>query len=641
MGQIISKQTFNIRILEKVGEFCLLDLPVSGFQELSLSEKLLAYHLWHAAVAGDSITYDQNYSYGLHLRDLFIGLADYACKMDDNLSSKILEYTKLIIINHGNHDGWTTKKFIPEFNSQELDKALYLSENSQLKAVRALIPDAVIFDISFEPMLTQKTPVKGDIITESHNNFYHHLRLADLEGFKDIYPNNSTIIKKGDEIIESVWRSGNKDKNIPQGLYSRQLGNINRHLTQALAYADDYQKQYINILIRYFEEGDNKLFDEYNIAWLHSNPAVDMILGFIEEYRDTRSKKGLFEGLVFFKDKQAQHIIDFIASSSQVLEDSAPWHTDYKKIWNKVPVSNAIIQLIGTGGAGPLCWAGVNLPNSQKLREEYGSKSIYISNVTYASRNAHADAVLKEFLEHEHERELIKKYAQIRSPVMVTLHEIVGHGSGKASEKIKDDPREYLRENYSALEEARAELCALHHIWNPLMRTDAGGIIPDDECCKTAYMQYVLRDLLQMRTYHGSEIHEDHDRATRLIIGYLMDKGACEYYISNGKTYPRVISYEKMREGVAELLAEIQRIKSEGDYEAGKMLIARYGTKFDLKMRDEIIERSKAIDYPNSYAYIMPEPELVEEHGKILDVRLKYYSGILEQAKRWKELENK
>jgi dipeptidyl-peptidase-3 len=628
---------FEIKILDNVKEFCILELPIKGFDQLTLKNKMLIYHLWHAAVAGDVITYDQNYIYGIALRDLFIGLMYHESQIPKELFQKISDYTKLLIINHGNYNGWTTKKFIPEFNSGELSKAIELSADNTVKLIRDLIPNEVLFDINHEPMLTQKTPENGDIITESHNNFYHGLTLKDLENFQDRYPNNSTVVKQNGDIIEEVWRSGSSEKNIPEGLYSKQLTRINYHLTQAVLYADDTQKEYIKLLIQYFEEGDNELFDQYNIAWVHTNPEVDMILGFIEEYRDTISKKGLFEGMIFYKDKNAQHIIDEIASKSQKLEDSAPWNPKYNKQWNKIPISNAIIQLIGTGGAGPLCWAGVNLPNSQKIREEHGSKSIYISNVTYASRNAHTEAVLKEFVQDEKERASVKKYAPIRSPVMVTLHEIVGHGSGKSSDKLKEDPREYLRENYSALEEARAELCALHHIWNPELRT----IIPDDDCCKTAYLQYVLRDLVQMRTYTGSEIHEDHDRATRIIISYLMEQGACEYHKINGKTYPRIISYDKMREGVAELLAEIQRIKSEGDYDAGKALVEKHGVKFDTALRDEIVQRAKAINYPNSYAYVMPEPILIEQKGKVVDVKLKHYTGIIEQGKRWKELEVK
>ena len=612
--------SIEVSILEIADGMAVLKLPAPGFEELSFDEKMAIYNLWQAAAIGDSITWDQNYRYGLALRDLFLGLAE-----KEDCPENIKDYAKKLCIHHGNHDGWTTAKFLADFGPEELDSAI--GNNSYLAGIRKRLSDRVIFDPGYEVMLTQKNPKSGDIITESHNNFYSGVTLADLDGFKEKYPENSTIIKEDGKIIERPWTI--------QGLYATQLGKIIYHLKQCQKYCKKDQKESFSILIRYFQQGDPELFDQYNIQWLQTNPMVDTIFGFIESYRDPRSKKALFEALIFFKDRKTQHIIDHISSLCQHFEDNSPWKKEYRKKWSSIPVSNAIIQITGTGGAGPLCWAGVNLPNSQKIREEHGSKSIYVSNVTYASRNAFAKKIVEEFIESKKDREMMLENIEIRSPVMVTLHEIVGHGAGKSSENLNDDPREYLKEHYSAIEEARAELCALHHIFDKEMRS-----IVSEECAKSAYLGYIMSGMVQLRSIkHEDEIHEDHQRATNLIVNYLIEKGCAGFYKNSGKSYPEVVDYDAMRKHVAGLLCEIQRIKSEGDYEAARDLMDRYGRKFDLELRDEIVERCRQQGIPDWYSYVVPEPKLVKKDEEIVDVMLEYPSGIIEQARRWKEIE--
>lgn len=627
----------DIHILEIFDGTSIIKLPIKGFEELSFSDKMVTYHLWHAAIAGDSITYDQNYRYGLKLRDLFLELCskkDEIIQIDEKIYNKIEEYTKKILIHHGNHDGWTTRKFLPTFTEYEFSKIIKELKDPYIESLHSEIPEKVIFDAEYEVMLTQKTPTTGDIITESHNTFYQNVTLSELEGFKDKYPSNSTVIKEDGKIVEKIWRAGNQS--IEPGLYAKYLKKICYHLEQAIKYANDEQAEVLEILKRFFEEGDPKIFDEYNIKWLHLDTPVDTILGFIEEYRDTRSKKALFEGMVFFKDKDTQQIISDIASKTQELENNAPWDNKYKKTWKKIPVSNAIMQIVGTGSAGPLCWAGVNLPNSQKIREEYGSKNIYVSNVTYASRNAFLKIMLTEFIEDETDRKMLMETANIRGPVTVTLHEIIGHGSGKASDKLKSDPRDYLRENYSTMEEARAELCMLYHTWNPKLRN-----IISEQVAKAIYLSYILSDMTQLRVLENdTELHEDHMRATHLIVQYILrNSDSAELYIKNKKTYPRINDFGKMREIVGKLLSELQRIKSEGDYETLKKLIDEYAVKFDHKLRDEVVKRAKDINFPKVYSYVMAEPTIIkdEKTGKT-DVILRYPDSIIEQGRRWREL---
>lgn len=631
----------EINIIEIFDGTAVLKLPIKGFDGLNFDDKMIAYHLWHAAVIGDSITYDQSYRYGLQLRDLFLELyskKENIKRINSEVYSKIDEYTKNILIHHGNHDGWTTRKFIPKFTEKELNEVVESLKDPYIESLHAKIPSKVIFDKEYELMLTQKNPQtpNGDILTESHNTFYKDVTLKDLNKFNDKYPGNSTVSKdkESGKIIETVWRAGNQ--NFEPGMYSKYLKKICYHLDQAMKHSNDEQREVLGVLKRFFEEGNPKLFDEYNIKWLNSDTPVDTILGFIEEYRDSRSKKALFEGMVFFKDKDTQQVISDIASKTQELENDAPWDNKYKKTWKKIPVSNAIMQIVGTGGAGPLCWAGVNLPNSQKIREEHGSKNIYVSNVTYASRNAFSKIMLTEFIEDETDRKILMDTADIRGPVTVTLHEIVGHGSGKASDKLESDPRDYLREHYSAMEEARAELCMLYHAWNPKLDN-----IITEEASKGIYLSYILSDVIWLRALEDdTELHEDHMRATHLIVQYILrNSNAAELYVKNGKTYPRVNDYKNMREVVGELLSKLQKIKSEGDYDALKKLIDEYAVQFDHKLRDEVVKRAKDINFPKVYSYVMAEPTIIkdEKTGKT-DVILRYPDSIIEQGRRWREL---
>lgn len=625
----------KIKILEYVGDYAVLILPIKGFDKLSLKDKLLSYYLWHASVAGDRIFYAQNYRYGIALRDFFLDIISYKKYIRNDVYNKILLYAKNIIINHGNHDAHSTAKFLPTFTMKELNDTVNVISKKGFTRELTIEFQRVIFDMTYDVMLTQKNPKTGDIITESKNALYENVVLRDLKDFKDKYPLNSTVVKENNKLIEKVWRCGNS--RTPEGLYAVELKNVVMNLKQAKEYADESYQKILDLLIEYFETGDSKLFDEYNIEWLHADPNVDTILGFIEQYLDARGFKGMYEGVVFFKDEEASKIVRAIANNAQHLEDNAPWIDKYKKKWNKVPVANTVTQIIATGGAGPVCYAGVNLPNAQWIREKYNSRNFYVANVTYAGRMVFAELTRNEFLERSEDKLLMEKSFNARGPVLVTLHEIVGHGSGKVNPKLKGDPRDYLLENYSALEEARAELCALYHVWNEKLIADK---IVAEQDAKGSYLSYVVSYLTQLRRYAKEDmIHEDHERATSLIVRYLLEQGSCIFYKKNGKTYPKVVDYALMRKHVGQLLAEVMRIRAEGDYAGGKALIERYGIYFDLRLRDEIVKRSKNIKLPNGQAYVMYHPEIIEnKSGEIIDVKLVPYKSLLEQGQEMKRL---
>ena len=625
----------KIKVLERVEGYAILQLPISGFEQLSLKDKLLAYYLCQASIAGDRITYDQNYAYGLQLRDFFLDILEFKKYIKKEVYEKILLYTKTIVMCHGNYDARSTIKFLPKFTITELELTLKTVSTKGFKHVLTSELKKVIFDKNFDIMLTQKNPKVGDIITESKNTFYKNIVLKDLNGFVDKFPLNSSVSMENGTIVEKVWRAGNSNTNA--GMYSTELGNIVKNLKLAQECSDDAYKNILGLLIKYFETGVPKVFDDYNIEWLKNDPNIDTILGFIEQYLDARGFKGMFEGVVFFKDETSNKIVKAIADASQDLENDAPWPDKYKKHWNHIPVANAVTQLIATGGAGPVCFAGVNLPNAQWLREKYNSKNFYISNVTYAGRMAFAKMLWKEFIEKDEDMLLLRDSFIARGPALVTLHEIVGHGSGKINPKLKGDPRDYLLENYSTLEELRAELCSLYHIFNDRLIEE--GVISERDA-KGGYLSYVLSYLTQLRRYESEDmINEDHERATSVIVKFLLEKGSCSFYSKNGKTYPKIIDYKLMRKHIGELLSEVMRIKAEGDYSAGKKLVEKYGIYFDLKLRDEIVKRSKKINYPTNNAYVMYHPELIYNKSKeIIDVKLVPYTSILEQAQHWKKL---
>lgn len=629
------KNEIKIKILEYVDGYAVMQMPVWGFEKLTLKDKLLINYLWHASVAGDRIAYDQSYAYGLELRDFFLDILGYKKGIKKDVYEKILLYAKSIVINHGNHDSRSTIKFLPKFKVKELEDAVKAASKKGFKHVLSAELKKVIFDPDFDIMLTQKNPKTGDIITESKNTLYRDMTFKDLKGFVDKYPLNSTVMKDDGKIIEKVWRCG--DFGTVPGMYAKELKNVVDNLRRAQECSDPTYKKILELLIRYFETGNPKLFDDYNIEWLKNDPVVDTILGFIEQYLDARGFKGMYEGVVFFKDESSDKIVKAIANMSQELEYDAPWADKYKKKWNNIPVANAVIQVMATGGGGPVCFAGVNLPNAQWLREKYNSKTFYVSNVTYAGRMAFAKLLWKEFIERPEDARLLQESFTARGPALVTLHEIVGHGSGKSNPKLKGDPRDYLLENYSTLEELRAELCALYHIFNEKLLSK--GILTEKDA-RGAYLSYALGYLTQLRRYEKEDmIHEDHERATSVIVRYLLEKGSCVFYKKSNKTYIKVVDNGLMRKHVGELLSEVMRIKAEGDYAAGKALVEKYGIYFDLKLRDEIVARSKKVNFPTNHAYAMYSPEPVYDRSKeIVDVKLVPYSSILEQAKHWKKL---
>lgn len=633
-------------LLEQVGTTTIAQLRAEEFKDLSLKEKTLAYYLTQAVIDGEPIDYDQSHKHALKIKDILEKIITHREGIPPEIFNQILDYTKLFWIHHSQYNSRTKKKFVPSCTFEEFLEAAKMAQKNGAQfdipkgetledTLRKL--ERTIFDPEFEPLVTAKTPPPGeDIITASANNFYEDVTLEELNAFEEKYPLNSKVVKVGGKIKELVWRAGNKE--VGPGLYAKELSAVIAKLKKALPYAGEQQKITLQHMINYFETGDPQYFRKANISWLKDDPTVDFIIGFIEVYKDSRGVKGEWEGLISYVNKKTTQLMKNIASAAEYFEEKAPWDDKYKKKKFQVPVANSIDVVTAGGHAGPLIPAGINLPNEQDIREEYGSKSVLLNNVIRDYQKVTGVKTSQEFLLNEEEKELVRKYGSAARTAMVALHEIIGHGSGKVSPRLTKDPSDYLKEYYSTLEEARADLMALWNLFD--LKLVELGVLAHEDAAKAGYIYSAMGDMTMLRRIKkGDRLEDDHMRAAHLIQTYLeRKKEAVETIKKKGKTYRKVKDFKLMQEGVGELLAEIMRIKAEGDFEAAKELINTYAIKIDPALRDEVIERCKMIQYPDFVAFVVPELRLVEDQdGKIIDVEIFYPMDLMEQQLRWAE----
>jgi dipeptidyl-peptidase III len=640
-------------LIETQNGIALVQLYADGFEELSLQEKLLAYYLYKAAVAGRDITYDQNHRHALTIRNMLDQVLSHPLGLDPEVEQKIQQYARLFWLNNGPYYERNKTKFTAEFTLGEWVEALGVARANgadfsfakpSLEQVVADVEDTM-FNPLVEPKVTNKNPgPDGDILSDSANNYYHGVTMKDLEGFTEANPLNSRLTKECDrrnrcKLVEEVYKAGKKGEGdkweVEPGRYAAQLREMVTHMEKAAWFGSEGQKKAFTALANYFSTGDPKQFDEASIAWLKEDPTVDAIIGFIETYKDSRSQKGEYEGLVYYTDKELTSMMKAIAANAGHFEENSPWADEYKKKDIQVPVASAINVLVGVGGAGPNIPAGINLPNAQWIREKHGSRSVMLSNVMAAARAAVSDAALSEFALPS-EMGPAKTHLEAVHRVRVALHEIVGHGSGKASAKLTSDPSSYLKETYAALEEARAELVALHHMFDP--RLVEIGAISGPEAAVVAYQDYLRAGLLQLRRVKtGGRFEDDHMRATHLIVQYLLkNPEAAEIQTVQGKTYYVLKDVEAARKTVAELLTEVMRIKAEGDLEAAREMVNTYAVDFDPGIRDEVVQRAQKSGVPDFVAFHVPGVRLVlDENGEPSDVVLDYTKDFVTTMLEW------
>lgn len=631
--------------LERVEDTAILQLYSDGFEKLGKADRLKAYHLIRASLAGRDVYFDQNHRDALEVRNIIEEILLHPKGIDAALLAKVESYAKLFWVNSCQYNERTKKKFVPKFTFAQLCRAARkavgngaaLPAKGDEKSIRKYLEkfEKTIFDADYEPLATNKNPQgKEDLVTGSANNFYLGVTAKDLEGFDEKYALNSRIAKENGKVVEQVYRTGNKSKKIPAGLYAKQLAKMNGHLQKALPYANKAQKEAIAHLMEHFQTGELEEFEKYNIAWVKDDSQVDSIIGFIEVYKDPRGMKGSFEGIVYCIDQKTTQLMKKISQNAQLFEDRAPWDDKYRKKHAACPTALAITVLLGTGDGGPTMPLGINLPNSNFLRQKYGSKSVLLTNVLAATNGVIDQKMTDEFAFKE-AKALLKKHSEEAENLHVALHEVLGHGSGKSNPKLKHEPASYIKEYYSTLEEARADLVALYAMFDPKL-VELGIMSSRDVAC-AEYWRYATADLAMLRRIKTDRIEDDHMRATHLIIAYVMQKfGAIEAVEENGKVFFKVNSMEKMHEGVGTLLAELMRIKAEGDYEAARKLITRYAITFNKAWRDQAISRADKIGLPEYFAFAMPDyAPIRNKKGEIIDVSVGYGGGFKAQMLKY------
>jgi dipeptidyl-peptidase-3 len=628
-------------LIEQAGSFAVTQVYADGFDRLTPRERLLAYHLAEAGIAGDPIYYDQIAPYGLELKQLLEGIWTHPAGIDAGALEKIRRYTKQVWIQHGNYNQDSARKFLPDFTSVELRAAAHralknganfgVNTDEQLDELLARL-EKPIFDVNYKTFLTAKTPPPGqDVLTASGNNLYENVTRADAEKFTGLYPLNSRLVKRDGRVFEEVWRAGTPDGKVPPGLYAAYIRRVIAHLEQAAAVAEPAQADELHKLIRYYQTGEKSDWYAYCIAWVKSATTVDAINGFIEVYLDPLGAKGSYESVVSFVDADQTKLMRALADNAQYFENHAPWIDAYKKQNVHPPVANVITVVSEAGDGGPISAAGINLPNEQDIRQQYGTKSVLLFNVSTAFAQATGEKSLREFSATQEEIERGRKYYSESRKLMVAMHEVLGHGSGKVSDKLTADPHSYLKEYYSTLEEARADLVALWDFADPKL-TEL-GVDDREELMRAAYDSEARNGLALLFRYpHGDQIEEDHDRGTQMIVHYLMEKFRCiEPVTKEGKVYLRVTDYAKMHAGVGNLLAELMRIKAEGDYDAIRNLVGTYGVKLNTQWRDQVQERGTRIGLPTRGAFLSPIIEPIRDSsGKLVDAHLRYTLDLAE-----------
>jgi dipeptidyl-peptidase-3 len=626
-------------LVDRVGSTGFLQLEASSFRSQTRNEQALGYWLTQASIAIDPILYDQLSPFGLRQKRILELVAAHPEGVNPASYAKILAFTKLFWANRGNHNEVTAQKFLPDFTFDELKDAAVaalqhgargFTEPALLKELDELKPS--LFDPDLEPTITAKSPRGGqDIIEASANNFYFGVKLSDLTGFTEHYPLNSRLAKIDGRLVEQVYRAGTPDGKIPPGLYPEYLAKANSFLQKAAAIAEPAQAKAIRDLIRFYQTGDPKDWIRFDVDWVQNNAPVDFANGFIEVYRDARGAKGTSQSFVTVTDTRVNSLMQKIAENAQYFEDRAPWKPEYKKQGVKPPLAKAVETLIETGDFH-VTTVGDNLPNENEVHEKYGSKSFLFTGSSRALDRAAGFGVLEEFAASPEEIALGKKYGEEAATLMTALHEIIGHGSGKLNPKLTQGPAYYLKEYFSTLEEARADLMALWNIWDPKLQQL--GLISNPDVAKTMYYNAVRVALTQLqRNPHGDTLEEDHERNRQLIVNYVRDKtGAIVEEQRNGKTYLALLDFQKMREGVGQLLAELMRIKAEGDYDAIKALVEKYGVHFDPAVRDQVAARYQKLNLPNYWAGINPELKAsIDAQGKASTVEISYPRDYVKQ----------
>jgi dipeptidyl-peptidase-3 len=623
-------------LLERVDDAAVVQLYADGFPSLPLKQKTLIWHLYNAALAGRDIFIDQKHRDALAMRDIIEPIVAHPQGIDAAIIGDIQRYTKLFWLNNGPYNNLTARKFVLKITPEQLWTAVqaaakngarfYTGEEGIEAKLTRLRP--MFFDPNVDPIVTNKTPGPGrDMLQASANNLYLDVSMADLKGFTEKYGLNSRLVKQHGRLVEEVYRL--------DGKYSTQIAKIIQHLEAARPFAEPPMVKALDALIRFYRTGEEADRKAYDIAWVQDQAGtVDTINGFIEVYLDPRGVKGSWEALVFYVNQEKTQRIKTLADNAKWFEDHMPWDAKYRKPDVQGIVANAIDVVVETGDSGPVTPIGINLPNDQEIRERFGSKSVALSNVNEAYDRSSPGSMRGEFAWDAAEAERAEKFATFSGELTTDMHEVIGHASGRQAEG-KANPQALLKEEFSALEEGRADLVGLYFIADP--KIVELGIIPaadHDRVVRAEYEAYARNALVQLRRVReGTQIEEDHMRNRQMIVHWLLaNTKAIERRTRDGKTYLVMVDAQAFREGVGRLLADVQRIKSEGDYAAAKQLFETHGVHFDPQLRDEIVSRVDKLHLPSYSGFVMPKlTPVTGADGTITDVTISYPRDLTKQ----------
>ena len=636
--------------VEQFADLQILRYRVPGFENLSLQQKELVYYLTEAALQGRDILFDQNGKYNLRIRRTLEAVYT-GYKGDKNTPDfKAMEvYLKRVWFSNGIHHHYGSEKFVPGFAPEFFKEAMLSVDASTLPLAEGQTVEQLcdeLFPVIFDPAVMPKRVNQAageDLVLTSACNYYDGVTQKEAEDFynamkdpKDEMPVsyglNSRLVKENGKIQEKIWKVG--------GLYGQAIDKIVYWLKKAEGVAENpEQKAVIAELIKFYETGDLKTFDEYAILWVKDlNSLVDFVNGFTESYGDPLGMKASWESLVNFKDMEATHRTEIISGNAQWFEDHSPVDKQFKKDEVKGVSAKVITAAILAGDLYPATAIGINLPNSNWIRSHHGSKSVTIGNITDAyNKAAHGNGFNEEFVYSDAELQLIDKYADLTGELHTDLHECLGHGSGKLLPGVDPDA---LKAYGSTIEEARADLFGLYYVADP--KLVELGLTPNEDAYKAEYYTYLMNGLMTqlVRIEPGNNVEEAHMRNRQLIARWVFEKGAADKVVElvkkDGKTYVVVNDYEKLRELFGELLSEIQRIKSTGDYQGAHDLVENYAVKVDPALHAEVLERYKKLNLAPYKGFVNPKYEaVVDAAGKITDVKVTYDEGYAEQMLRY------
>ncbi len=642
-------ENFNY-IVEQFADLQLLRYRVAGFENLSLRQKELIYYLSEAALEGRDILFDQNGKHNLQIRKLLEAVyVSYSGDRNNPEFQGLEVYLKRVWFSSGIYHHYACDKFVPAFSPEFLRECIEQVDVAFLplkdgESVQAMCDK--LFPVMFDPKVMPKRVNQADgedLVMTSAANYYEGVTQDEAEKFYAMqkvaadphpvmYGMNSRLVKKDGVLQEEVWKL--------DGMYGEAIQKIIFWLEKAEAVAEnEAQREVIRLLIDFYRTGDLKTFDTYSIAWLKDTDSkVDFVNGFIESYGDPLGMKASWESIVNFKDEEATHRTEIISQHAQWFEDHSPVSPSFKKEVVRGVSAKVITAAMLGGDLYPSSAIGINLPNSNWIRSLHGSKSVTIGNLTDAyNKAAKGNGFREEFVYSQEEKDLLEKYADITGDLHTDLHECVGHGSGKLLPGVDPDA---LKAYGSTIEEARADLFGLYYL--PDEKLVELGLTPDKEAYKAEYYAYMMNGLLtqMVRIEPGCDLEEAHMRNRQLIARWALENGKSKNVVElvkkEGKTYVKINDYLQLRGLFAALLSEIQRIKSEGDYEAARALVEKYAVKLDATLHEEILNRYRSLHLAPYKGFVNPVylPQYDAE-GRIVDVKLDYTEGYIEQMLRY------